>query len=153
MWYFLAENWPLASGLQSPSLRKGQCQVQTHGQIIIITVKSLQSKSEILQLWDHGRSECNDCSVSLDFSWTSPESGMHEAFWLTDFLCFWLKKRIWDPKKYAYCAHILRNSYLILARPVLAFNNWKHLCKLFPESICKHPEVRLDAYASALSLN
>lgn len=109
---FLAEDGLLLH--ESPSLRIGQCEVQTHGQIII--VKLLQRKSGILWLWDHSGSECNFCGISLVFPWNSPGSGMHEAFWLTDLLCFWLKKKKkWNLKKYVYGDCILRSFYLILA--------------------------------------
>lgn len=110
---FLAEDGRLLR--ESPSLGVGQCQVQTRGQIIIIIIKLLQRKSRILWLWDHGRYECNFCSISLVSPWNSPGSGMHEAFWLTDLLCFWLKKKKWNLKKYVYGACILRSFYLILA--------------------------------------
>ena len=76
--------------------------------------KVTSRKSGILWLWDHSRSGCNFCSVSLVFPWNSPGSGMHEAFWLTDLLCFWEKKD-WSLKKCVYGAHILRSFYLILA--------------------------------------
>lgn len=98
---FLAEDGLLSH--ESPSLGIGQCQVQTHRQIIIIIIKWLQRKSGILWLWDHGGSECNFRSISLVFPWNSPGSGMHEAFWLTDLLCFWLKKKI----------EILRNMFMV----------------------------------------